>query len=242
MLKTNLEQQIRESYMLIHEHEAVIQTSDRPGEKLNSRRKIDEQKKLIKEFLSQYLPVCKQLGEVIPQDIVEIAIILGYARDVLDSPPVQFVPFSPTATTNGSVPHTIPSLFLSYARLDIQYVEKIYQVLLAQGYKPWMDVHDILGGEDWLRAINVAIDKCELFVLILSHNSVNRRGMIVREVRKALDKWNGMLPDDIYMIPLRLDDCPIPELVKHLQVIDWKAGRGKNDLFNAIDLAVKRRN
>ena len=66
-----------------------------------------------------------------------------------------------------------PILFLSYARADVQHVEKIYQVLSRQGYKPWMDVHDIAGGEDWMHAINTAIDKSELFVPILSSNSVN---------------------------------------------------------------------
>jgi len=105
-----------------------------------------------------------------------------------------------------------------------------------------MDVHDIAGGEDWIHAINIAIDKSELFVPILSKNSVSRRGMIIKEIQRALEKWRGMLPDDIYIIPIRLDDCPIPELVQHLQVLDWEAGKGKNKLFKAIDVAMERRN
>jgi CheY-like chemotaxis protein len=137
---------------------------------------------------------------------------------------------------------TKPNLFLSYARSDAQPVEKIYQALSRQGYKPWMDIHDIAGGEDWLHAINTAIDRSELFVPILSNNSVNRRGMIVKEVQRALDKWRGMLPGDIYVIPIRLDDCPIPELIQHIQVLNWEAGRGKSKLFKAIDVAMKRRN
>ncbi len=241
MLKTDFELQIRESYAIVREHEAIIQTSNRPEEKLHSRRQIEEQKKLTKETLAKYLSLCKQLKEEVPQDIVEIAIVLGYSRDALNSPTIQDATSSP-APLDKPMSHTTPSLFLSYARADLQHVEKIYQMLIVQGYKPWMDVHDILGGEDWHRAINIAIDKCELFVPVLSNNSVNRRGMIVKEVRRALDKWNGMLPSDIYVIPLRLDDCPIPELVQHLQVVDWEAGKGKNKLFNAIDVAIKRRN
>jgi len=61
-------------------------------------------------------------------------------------------------------------------------------------------------------------------------------------MQRALDKWRGMLPDDIYVIPIRLDDCPIPELIQHLQVLDWEEGRGKSKLFKAIDVAMKRRN
>jgi DNA-binding response OmpR family regulator len=136
----------------------------------------------------------------------------------------------------------VPSLFLSYARADVQIVKKIYQVLSRQGYKPWMDVHDITGGEDWLHAINTAIDKSELFVPILSNNSVNRRGMIIKEMQRALEKWRGMLPDDIYVIPIRLDDCPFPELIQHIQILDWDGGKGKSKLFRAIEVAMKRRN
>lgn len=135
-----------------------------------------------------------------------------------------------------------PTLFLSYARADAQQVEKVYQLLSRQGYKPWMDVHDITGGEDWLHAINHAIDNSDLFVPILSNNSVNRRGMIIKEVQRALDKWRGMLPNDIYVIPIRLDDCLIPEMIQHIQVLDWEEGRGKSKLFQAIDVAMKRRN
>jgi CheY-like chemotaxis protein len=131
-------------------------------------------------------------------------------------------------------------IFLSYARTDQSVVEQIYQSLV-EDFRPWMDIHDIIGGEDWLHAIYAAIDKCELFIPILSNNSVSRRGMIVKEVKRALDKWNGMLPSDIYVIPLRLDDCPIPELVKHLQVIDWDGGKGFDRLCQAIQIAIERK-
>jgi two-component system, OmpR family, alkaline phosphatase synthesis response regulator PhoP len=131
-------------------------------------------------------------------------------------------------------------IFLSYARADAAIVEKIYENL-SKNYSPWMDVHNILGGEDWLHAIYSAIDTCELFVPILSNNSVTRRGIIVKEVKRALDKWNGMLPSDIYVIPLRIDDCPIPELVKHLQVIEWDEGKGVIKLSQAIHVAIRRK-
>jgi DNA-binding response OmpR family regulator len=136
---------------------------------------------------------------------------------------------------------TVPTLFLSYAHADADQVEKIYKALSRQGYNPWMDVHDISPGEDWSHAINTAIDKSEFFVPILSKNSVNRRGMIVKEMQRALDKWRGMLPDDIYIIPIRIDGCPFPELIHHLQVLDWNAGKGQNKLFEAISVAMRRR-
>jgi CheY-like chemotaxis protein len=134
-----------------------------------------------------------------------------------------------------------PLIFLSYARSDIQQVENLYNLLSDKGYQPWMDLHNIRGGEDWLHAIYSAIDECQFFIAILSNNSVNRRGVIMKELKKALDKWNGMLPSDIFMIPIRIDDCPLPTLLEHLQVIEWNEGEGFNKLVEAIDYGLRQR-
>lgn len=134
-----------------------------------------------------------------------------------------------------------PLIFLSYARSDIQQVENLYNLLSDKGYQPWMDLHNIRGGEDWLHAIYSAIDECQFFIAILSNNSVNRRGVIMKELKKALDKWNGMLPSDIFMIPIRIDDCPLPALLEHLQVVEWNEGKGFNKLVEAIDYGLQQR-
>lgn len=132
-------------------------------------------------------------------------------------------------------------VFISYARLDLNEVEDIYMVLLKHEIAPWMDVHNIVGGENWLRSIYKAIDDCEIFLAVLSTNSVSKRGVIQKELKKALDKWEGMLPEDIYIIPLRIDDCLIPELLKDFQVINWNNGTGINKLLKAVRTGLARR-
>ena len=132
-------------------------------------------------------------------------------------------------------------VFISYARSDIKIVKGIYESLMSKNHRPWMDVYSIKAGEDWLKAINNAIDVCEIFLAILSNNSVSRRGVIQKELKKALDKWEGMLPDDIYIIPIRIDDCPIPDLLRHIQVLDWDNGKGESKLLEAIGVGLARR-
>ena len=118
------------------------------------------------------------------------------------------------------------TIFTSYARTDVEVVRGIYEALLSKNSRPWMDVYSIKGGENWLRAITKAIHECEIFLAVLSNNSVSRRGVIQQELKTALDKWERMLPDDIYIIPIRLNDCPIPDLLKHIQVLEWDGGKG----------------
>lgn len=70
--KEDLEQNIRESYELIREYEAVIRTSSEPIEKARARRGIEEQRLLIEGYLGEYYPIIKRLNVVIPEDIAEI--------------------------------------------------------------------------------------------------------------------------------------------------------------------------
>ncbi len=68
--KTDLEHHIRESYSLIREYEAIIQTSlDRPEEKARARRVIGEQWALIEGYVGEY---CRLTGHALPADVAEI--------------------------------------------------------------------------------------------------------------------------------------------------------------------------
>lgn len=105
-------------------------------------------------------------------------------------------------------------IFLSYASEDREKVDVIYNRLQGQGYVPWQDSKDIVPGQTWERAIKIAIKHSDFFVACLSTHSVNKRGMVQKELKQALEIWRGMLVDDIYLIPIRLDDCDVPDDLK----------------------------
>jgi hypothetical protein len=132
-------------------------------------------------------------------------------------------------------------IFISYARVDQEPVRQIYTELKVACHYPWLDVEDILPGEDWRRAINKAIEESEIFIAVLSTNSFDRRGVIQKEILRAIDKMEEFLPGDVFIIPLRLDDCEIPERLKHLQVLDWEDGGGLEKLLAAIKIGLAKR-
>jgi len=92
-LKTDLEKYIREAYNLIHEYEDLLQLSNDPKEQARSKRTIEEQWRLIKDYLSEYIPLCKRLSLAVPEDIAQIAVIAG----------VPF-PSTPSAPSSGPTP------------------------------------------------------------------------------------------------------------------------------------------
>jgi ActR/RegA family two-component response regulator len=132
-------------------------------------------------------------------------------------------------------------IFLSYASEDRNKVDDLYQGLSDAGFHPWMDHRDITPGEEWVRAIGKAIHGSEIFMACLSRHSAGKRGVIQKEIRQALDVYEGMLPDDIYLIPVLLEDCELPERLAKFQAVRLYQPDGWTRLLHAIELAKARR-
>ena len=132
-------------------------------------------------------------------------------------------------------------IFLSYAREDEEKVENLYRKLSDAEFKPWMDKKDILPGEIWQSCIQRAIRRSDFFLACLSAKSVNRRGFLQREIKDALDIWQEMLEDDIYLIPVRLEDCEVPESLRDFQWVNLFEEDGWTRLVTAIQAGVERR-
>jgi len=133
------------------------------------------------------------------------------------------------------------NVFLSYARPDQTAVEQVFRFLSGNGFEPWMDVVSIRGGQDWEYAIKRGIENSTFFIACLSKSSYDRRGVFQKEINQALDKWAGMLPDDAYLIPLRLEDVQFPERLKRFQAIDWYKPDGPQRLLNTLKTELERR-
>ncbi len=131
-----------------------------------------------------------------------------------------------------------PTIFLSYAHADYDKVRSLYKRLSAAGFKPWLDKEAILPGQDWKLCIEKAVKHCDFFMPCLSNNSSDRRGVIQREIRAALDSWQEKLQDDIYLIPVRLEDCHVPEGLSKFQWVDL-FGENKEAGWKKLIKAIK---
>jgi hypothetical protein len=128
----------------------------------------------------------------------------------------------------------IPQVFLSYVRQDQEKVEEIYRRLLKEGYRPWMDREDVVAGEQWRPKIEKAIHESDFFLACLSEHSVSRRGFLQTELKKGLEVWREKLPDDNYLIPVRLRMCEVPESLNAFQWVDIHEPGGWAQLLRAL--------
>ncbi len=103
-------------------------------------------------------------------------------------------------------------IFLAHASEDKPAVLALYDRLKQAGYKPWLDKKDLIPGQIWRDEIPKAIKASQIFLACLSAKSANKQGYIQRELRIALDTLGEMLPGTIFFIPMRLEECEIPDL------------------------------
>ena len=82
-----------------------------------------------------------------------------------------------------------------------------------------MDAHELKGGQNWDFEIKRALSRASLIVAFFSENSITKRGYVQRELKIALDKYSERLADDIYIIPVFLDDAEIPDQIKGVQAL-----------------------
>jgi hypothetical protein len=82
---------------------------------------------------------------------------------------------------------------------------------------------------------------CKRPIAILSNNSFDKRGYLQKEIRLGLDKAQEMLENDIYFIPLRLEECLVPTMISNYQWIDWFKDESKTRLLNSINEGIRER-
>ena len=85
------------------------------------------------------------------------------------------------------------SIFISYVSVDSQAVDDIKSDLNAVGYTVWADRDVIAGGEMWRARVVEAIENSDVFLLVLSPNSVTSK-QVLQELNIADGEGKPILP------------------------------------------------
>jgi hypothetical protein len=78
-------------------------------------------------------------------------------------------------------------IFVSYARPDQEWASELYEWLKRTGFNAWIDYKKLKPGQNWDYEISLALNKSSIVIILLSHNSVDRRGYVQRELKTALE-------------------------------------------------------
>lgn len=139
-------------------------------------------------------------------------------------------------------------IFLAHAREDKARIRELYAELEAKGFEPWLDEEDLRAGQVWKTEIPKAIQEAGVFVACLSSYSVEKIGYVQNEFRLALSAFGERPPGAIFLVPVRLDDCEVPDLqipdrglsLRDFHWIDlWQPG-GLDKLIRDLEHALGR--
>lgn len=114
----------------------------------------------------------------------------------------------------GHPDQVIRHAFISYARGDANHVNRLQRWLESADVPVWRDTADLWPGEDWRAKIRQAIqDDALVFIACFSQQSVARiRSYQNEELLLAIDELRRRHPEFPWLIPVRFDECDIPDL------------------------------
>lgn len=120
-------------------------------------------------------------------------------------------------------------VFINYVSEDTRVVDFICKVLERNGVNYWRDKNDISPGDRWKSSIKNAIESGNYFVPFFTRNYVQKQNTVANEeLIIAIEQLRRMPQNRRWFIPLRLDECNIPdrpigagESIKDLQYIDF---------------------
>jgi hypothetical protein len=117
-------------------------------------------------------------------------------------------------------------VFLCHSKHDKPQVRDLYARLKGEiGMQPWLDEQNLLPGQDWDREITRAVRDAHCVIVCLSKRAIDNAGYVHKEIRFALDAADHQPEGTIFLIPLRLDQCNLPERLAQYHKVDlFEAG------------------
>lgn len=125
-------------------------------------------------------------------------------------------------------------VFISYVREDEAIAQKIHDYLKAEGHDIWIDQEKLIPGQDWKQEIQKAINSNDVFIACLSSNSIKKQGYSHKELKTALDFADQKPEGEIYIIPIRLDECEIPLSLQNKHCVDYFKKDSMKNILRAI--------
>lgn len=105
-------------------------------------------------------------------------------------------------------------IFISHAKEDCQEADIVYEFLESQGYKCWMDTHDITPGIQYAKEIMKGFNNSDAVVVVISKNTMGSNGV--------LNEIDNVYKRNKTIIPFRIDDTELSdELSFYLSSTQW---------------------
>jgi len=184
---------------------------------------------------------------IINGDVSNSTIIIGDNSRLTPSTSLQQTDKSSTSTLKIVVgsettdSKLIP--FLCYSKENSTGVREFRERLKAETWiDPWFDEEDILPGEKWEGSVSEAVHNSHAVIIFLSSFAVRTEGFFHVELKLALDAAAEKPDGTIFIIPIRLDACDVPDRLQPYQYVDYFGdAEHKDRVYTSLIKALKVR-
>ena len=133
-------------------------------------------------------------------------------------------------------------VFLCHASQDKPVVRDLYQRLKSETWiDPWLDEERLLPGQDWNLEIEKAVESSDAVIVCVSSTSVAKEGYVQKELRQVLNIALEKLEGAIFVLPVKLDDCPLPRQLRDRQAVNYFPASQQASAFDKLKTSLKIR-
>jgi TIR domain len=125
-------------------------------------------------------------------------------------------------------------VFLTYAHSDKQAVRQLYDRMTRNRLKVWLDENELLPGQNWKHEIRQAILRSDVVLVCLSRQFNRQGGYRHEELRIVLEKASFLPDGKNFIIPVRLETCEVPKLLRQWQYVNLFEADGFRKLLSVL--------
>ena len=130
-------------------------------------------------------------------------------------------------------------IFLCHSSGDKTRVRALYQRLSSEGFDPWLDEEKLLPGQEWKLEIPKAVRASHIVLICLSSNAINKAGYVQKEIKYALDVAEEQPEGTIFLIPLKLEECDVPERLGRWHWVNYYEENGYERLMSSLRMRAE---
>lgn len=125
-------------------------------------------------------------------------------------------------------------VFLCHSSSDKAAVRDLSGRLRVEGVDSWFDEEKLLPGQDWKQEISKSLRTSDAVIVCLTSRSTGTAGYLHRELKEALDLSDEQPEGTLFLIPVRLEACDVPERLRRWQWVDLFEEGGYTRLRDAL--------
>jgi tetratricopeptide (TPR) repeat protein len=130
-------------------------------------------------------------------------------------------------------------VFLCYSSGDRDLVRALSSRLTRPEFQLWLDEIDLLPGQYWRREIPRAVHDSDVVLVCLSSSSISKRGYVQKEIKFALDAADEQPEGTIFLIPVKLEECTVPNRLSDWQWVNLYDANGFDKLVGSLQTRAR---